>query len=231
MATQHPRSRIGIWVAPFGALLVLNVVLTARVTQPAARTRIPFSPFFLQQVREGHVVSITSKGTAIQGTFGSKQTYGGSRPATLFSTEIPAFADTDALSLLGKQLHWTIAGPVFHPLHLQLDELVDSWRELSDSVAERAMTIGFTPDGQAGAIAAGSEIAALERTVHQDHMAVHELTRRVADVSERIRARMDRIGDLDLVSQDLLISVVGALEQQQWMLRSQFGVGGDGLKS
>jgi starvation-inducible DNA-binding protein len=51
---------------------------------------------------------------------------------------------------------------------------------------------------------------------------VHELTRRVADVSERIRARMDRIGDLDLVSQDLLISVVGTLEQQQWMLRSQF---------
>ena len=126
------------------------------------------------------------------------------------------------LSLLGKQLHWTIAGPVFHPLHLQLDELVDSWRELADSVAERAMTIGFTPDGQAGAIATGSDIAALERTVHQDHLAVHELTRRVADVSERIRARMDRIGDLDLVSQDLLISVVGTLEQQQWMLRSQF---------
>ena len=135
------------------------------------------------------------------------------------------------LSLLGKQLHWTIAGPVFHPLHLQLDELVDSWRELADSVAERAMAIGFTPDGQAGAIATGSDIAALERTVHQDHLAVHELTRRVADVSERIRARMDRIGDLDLVSQDLLISVVGALQQQQWMLRSQFGVGGDGLKS
>jgi hypothetical protein len=44
------------------ALLVVNVALTSPVTQPSARTRIPYSPLFLQQVREGHVVSITSKG-------------------------------------------------------------------------------------------------------------------------------------------------------------------------
>ncbi len=32
-----------------------------------------------------------------------------------------------ALSLIGKQLHWNIAGPGFRDLHLQLDELVDEW--------------------------------------------------------------------------------------------------------
>ena len=31
------------------------------------------------------------------------------------------------LSLTGKQLHWAVVGPLFRPLHLQLDELVDSW--------------------------------------------------------------------------------------------------------
>ena len=41
------------------------------------------------------------------------------------------------LSLIGKQLHWAVVGPLFRPLHLHLDELVDSWRELSDAVAER----------------------------------------------------------------------------------------------
>ena len=53
------------------------------------------------------------------------------------------------LSLIGKQLHWAVVGPLFWPLHLQLDELVDSWRELSDTVAERAVALGFVPDGQA----------------------------------------------------------------------------------
>jgi starvation-inducible DNA-binding protein len=33
------------------------------------------------------------------------------------------------LSLVGKQLHWTIDDPLFRPLHLYLDELVDSWRD------------------------------------------------------------------------------------------------------
>jgi DNA-binding ferritin-like protein len=41
------------------------------------------------------------------------------------------------LALVGKQLHWSVVGPLFRPLHLQLDELVESWREHADAVAER----------------------------------------------------------------------------------------------
>ena len=127
------------------------------------------------------------------------------------------------LSLVGKQLHWTVVGPNFRPLHLHLDELVDSWRELSDSVAERAVAIGFIPDGQAQAIASGTELAPVERAALEDHAVVREATHRIADVSERVRARMDRLGELDAASQDVLIEVVRALEEQQWMLRAQFG--------
>jgi cell division protease FtsH len=61
---------------------------------------VPYSPFFLTQVRDGHVASITSKGTAIQGTFTQKERYGKSKPTKLFQTEIPAFANNDALSKL-----------------------------------------------------------------------------------------------------------------------------------
>jgi cell division protease FtsH len=64
------------------------------------RVRVPYSPFFLDQVAAGHVEQITSKGTAIQGTFTEPQRYGDSEPAAGFETEIPAFADTDALSQL-----------------------------------------------------------------------------------------------------------------------------------
>jgi starvation-inducible DNA-binding protein len=78
--------------------------------------------------------------------------------------------------VIGKQLHWTVVGPNFRPLHLQLDELVDSWRELSDSVAERAVSIGFMPDGQAKAVETGSELEPVERTPLEDHAVVRELT-------------------------------------------------------
>ena len=32
---------------------------------------------------------------------------------------------------------------------------------------------------------------------------------------------MDRLGEIDLASQDVLIEVVRTLEEQQWMLRAQ----------
>jgi len=127
------------------------------------------------------------------------------------------------LSLIGKQLHWTVVGPLFRPLHLHLDELVDSWRELGDTVAERAVAIGFIPDGQSAAVAAASGLAPVERSALEDHVVVRELTHRIADISERMRGRMDRLGELDTASQDVLIEVVRALEEQQWMLRAQFG--------
>jgi starvation-inducible DNA-binding protein len=127
------------------------------------------------------------------------------------------------LSLIGKQLHWAIVGPQFRPLHLQLDELVDSWHELSDTVAERAVALGFIPDGQARAVAAGSQLAPVGGGSTEDHVVVRELTHRVAEVSERTRERMNRLGDADLASQDVLIGVVRELEKQQWMLRAQLG--------
>jgi cell division protease FtsH len=88
------------WIVFFLALLAVNFFITTRATQPSSRVRVPYSPFFLQQVNDSHVKQITSKGTAIQGTFTQKESYNGSKPTELFKTEIPAFADTDALSHL-----------------------------------------------------------------------------------------------------------------------------------
>jgi starvation-inducible DNA-binding protein len=127
------------------------------------------------------------------------------------------------LSLIGKQLHWAVSGPLFRLLHLQLDELVDSWRELADTVAERAVALGFVPDGQAQAVVATSQLEPVAQGPIEDHLVVRELTHRLADVSERIRDQMNRLGEADLASQDVLIEVVRELEKQQWMLRVQLG--------
>jgi cell division protease FtsH len=81
-------------------LFVVNIWASSRATQPPSRLRVPYSPFFLKEIGAGHVTSITSKGTAIQGTFARKESYAGSKPSTRFQTEIPAFADTKALAQL-----------------------------------------------------------------------------------------------------------------------------------
>ncbi len=64
------------------------------------RVHVPYSPFFLTQVRNGNVVEITSRGTAIQGRFRQAVAPGSGTAARRFDTEIPAFADTNALSRL-----------------------------------------------------------------------------------------------------------------------------------
>jgi cell division protease FtsH len=98
---QPPRFRVSRnWIIFVLALLALNIYFGSRAMQSESRVRVPYSPFFLDQVTQGHVKDITSKGTAIQGTFTQKLTYGKSKPTTHFRTEIPAFADNDALSKL-----------------------------------------------------------------------------------------------------------------------------------
>jgi cell division protease FtsH len=81
-------------------LLALNFWIGQQATQAPARVRIPYSPFFLDQIGANKVKEITSKGTAIQGTFTQKLRYQNSGPTTLFQTEIPAFANTSQLSKL-----------------------------------------------------------------------------------------------------------------------------------
>jgi cell division protease FtsH len=98
---QPPPFRLNRWWLIVGlVLLAFNFYVGTRATQPPSRVRVPYSPFFLDQVSAGHVKDITSKGTAIQGTFTEKLQYQGSKPTTRFETEIPAFADNNALSRL-----------------------------------------------------------------------------------------------------------------------------------
>jgi cell division protease FtsH len=90
------------------ALFALDLFVTSRVMGPESRTRIPYSPFFLQQVKAGNVEEVTSKGTDIQGTFRRELSYEDSEPTTRFRTEIPAFADTDELSQILQQNDVTV---------------------------------------------------------------------------------------------------------------------------
>ena len=84
------------------------------------------------------------------------------------------------LSLIGKQLHWAVVGHAFRPVHEQLDELVASWRDLADVVAERAVALGYVPDGQARAVAAGSPLSPVAAEAIESHAVVRAITDRIA---------------------------------------------------
>ncbi len=78
---------------------MVNYWLAARATKEQPRPRVPYSPFFLGQVRHGNVSEITSRGTAIQGTLSKAVRFQGNR-VERFRTEIPSFANTNALASL-----------------------------------------------------------------------------------------------------------------------------------
>jgi starvation-inducible DNA-binding protein len=130
-----------------------------------------------------------------------------------------------ALSLVGKHLHWNIVGSGFRDFHLHLDELVDEWRGLSDTAAERAVAIGYAADGRAPTVAELSALRATEPGPVSVQVAVRELAERVAEVDERVRERAGRLADVDLASQDVLTEIIRALEKQLWMIRSQLSHG------
>ena len=96
------------WIVLSFVLLACNLFVASRAMGPESRVRVPYSPFFLQQVQAPNVEEITSKGTDIQGTFRREVTFEDSEPTTRFRTEIPAFANTDELSQLLQENDVTV---------------------------------------------------------------------------------------------------------------------------
>ena len=62
--------------------------------------RIPYSPTFITQLKDGNIATISSTSLADQGTFKKAVRYQGSAPAKDFSTQIPSFANNQALKKL-----------------------------------------------------------------------------------------------------------------------------------
>jgi cell division protease FtsH len=96
----HPWRRLGWRIVLFAVVLfAFNYWAASRATQHQPRVRIPYSPGFIQQVQAGNVAQITTRGTAVQGELKQSVNFGNTH-ARRFKTEIPSFANTDALSKL-----------------------------------------------------------------------------------------------------------------------------------
>ncbi|MEU5219297.1 DNA starvation/stationary phase protection protein [Streptomyces sp. NPDC020807] len=132
-----------------------------------------------------------------------------------------ALVDLVDLSLVAKQVHWNVVGPRFRSVHLQLDEVVDTARLHSDTVAERAAALGVNPDGRAATVAATSAIGTVPEGWIKDTEAVSILVAALGAVVTRMRERIDATGDPDPISQDILIGLTGDLEKHAWMFQAE----------
>ncbi|MEW1687214.1 DNA starvation/stationary phase protection protein [Streptomyces sp. NPDC091265] len=132
-----------------------------------------------------------------------------------------ALVDLVDLSLVAKQVHWNVVGPRFRSVHLQLDEVVDTARLHSDTVAERASALGVNPDGRSGTIARTTAIDAVREGWIKDVDAVRTLVDALGVVIGRMRERIEVTGDPDPVSQDILITLTADLEKHAWMFQAE----------
>jgi starvation-inducible DNA-binding protein len=143
----------------------------------------------------------------------AKQTVG-----TVLQESLADFVD---LSLTAKQWHWNVVGRNFREAHLHLDELVDIARQYTDEVAERAATLGVSPDGRAETVAKSSGLPATDEGWHQVDDVNAAVVETLAQLIARMRERIAVTGDPDPVTQDLLIAQTAKLEEAHWMWQAK----------
>ncbi|MGC4933488.1 Dps family protein [Gordonia sp. DT30] len=125
------------------------------------------------------------------------------------------------LTLIAKQAHWNVVGKQFRSVHLALDELVAVAREFTDSAAERATSIGVSPDGRAETVAKSAGTKGFDEGWTKDSDVVAAIVANLKAVIAGLRKRIDATEEADPVTQDLLIAFASKLEQLHWMWQAQ----------
>ena len=129
--------------------------------------------------------------------------------------------DLIELHLQGKQAHWNLVGTNFRDLHLQLDEIVDTAREASDTIAERMRALNAVPDGRSDTVTASTTLPAISPAELSTTETVDLITTRIYAAVNTIRTVHDDVDAADPSTSDLLHEMIDSLEKAAWMLKSE----------
>jgi cell division protease FtsH len=88
-------------------LFVLNWLIVSIFAPAEERIRVPYNPTFLEEVRDGNVREISSRGETVHGDFRKEVKFEGDA-AKRFETEIPTFANERELSELLTEHNVTV---------------------------------------------------------------------------------------------------------------------------
>ncbi len=141
----------------------------------------------------------------------------GAEVAELLQKALSRYND---LHLTLKHVHWNVVGPNFIGVHEMIDPQVELVRGYADEAAERIATLGKSPLGTPGAIINDRtwDDYSVERDTVQAHLAALDLV--YTGVIEDTRKSIERVGDLDPVTEDMLIAHSTELEKFQWFVRA-----------
>jgi starvation-inducible DNA-binding protein len=148
--------------------------------------------------------------------------------ADLLQKQLSTYND---LHLTLKHVHWNVVGPNFIGVHEMIDPQVELVRGYADEVAERIATLGGSPGGTPGAIIKDRtwDDYSIGRDTVQAHLGALDLV--YTGVVEDTRKGIDRLEDLDVVSQDMLIDHAAELEKFQWFVRAHLENAGGQLSN
>ncbi len=144
-------------------------------------------------------------------------------PAGFFEDLQKVLVDLIELHLQGKQAHWNLVGTNFRDLHLQLDSVVNTAREASDTIAERMRALDAVPDGRSDTVVATTTVPNLPPGLLGVTETVETITNRVYAVVSTIRTVHDAVDAVDPSTADLLHGIIDALEKEAWLLKSENG--------
>jgi len=152
----------------------------------------------------------------------------GREVAELLQKQLSTYND---LHLTLKHVHWNVVGPNFIGVHEMIDPQVELVRGYADEAAERIAALGVSPQGTPGAILKDRtwDDYSVGRDTVLAHLAALDLV--YTGVNEDTRKAIDRLEDLDPVSQDMLIGHAGELEKFQWFVRAHLESAGGELSN
>ncbi|HRW38490.1 MAG: DNA starvation/stationary phase protection protein [Acidimicrobiales bacterium] len=136
---------------------------------------------------------------------------------TALQERLEALIDT-ALTL--KHIHWNVTGPTFIGVHEMLDPQVAGVHAMSDTLAERIAALGGSPNGLPGNLVASRswDDYNVDRAPVPQHLEALDVV--YSAVIAGHRAAIETTGELDPITEDILIGQTGDLEQYQWFVRA-----------
>jgi len=136
---------------------------------------------------------------------------------TSLQNRLSAYND---LHLTLKHVHWNVVGPHFIAVHEMIDPQVELVRGYADEVAERIATLGGSPRGTVGAVAADRtwDDYSVGRDTALAHLGALDLV--YNGVVGDNRKAIELSGDLDPITEDMLIGQTAELEKFQWFVRA-----------
>ena len=124
------------------------------------------------------------------------------------------------LQLTLKHAHWNVVGRDFIGVHEMLDPQIEEVRLDVDALAERMATLGVSPVGTPGALVKSRswDDYSIGRASTIEHLGALDVV--YQGIIEGHRDAIEAVGELDPITEDLLIGQTAGLEQFHWFIRA-----------